>query len=202
MCRPLSLVLVLALAGSAAAVTIHVSPGGPLTIEQAILQAADGDTVALADGIYTGAGNRDLQLHGKASTVRSQSGDPAACILDVQGSAADQHRGFYLVGAEGLDTVIEGLTITGGWHGGGGGMNCEEGYPTVRNCRFIANQAPGGGGFRTSGPSRVVDCWFSDNLATGGGGAAVENSFGAVAVFERCTFTNNQGLSWGGGFRS
>lgn len=202
MSRPLSLFLFLVVAGAAAAATITVTSDGPLTIQLAILQAADGDTVELANGVYTGAGNRDLRLYGKAITVRSQSGDPTACILDVQGSVSDQHRGFYFRDLEGLDTVIEGLTITGGYATSGGGMDCAVGYPTVRNCRFIANRGSGGGGFRTTGPSYVVDCWFSDNVSGGGGGAAVENSDGEVAVFERCTFTDNEGLSWGGGFRA
>ena len=38
---------------------------------------------------HTGGGNRDLDLGGRALTIRSQNGDPALCILDVEGSMGD-----------------------------------------------------------------------------------------------------------------
>ncbi|NJN40621.1 MAG: hypothetical protein HC807_07060 [Gammaproteobacteria bacterium] len=46
----------------------------------------DGDTIELIDGIFAGDGNRDLDFHGKAVTLRSRSGDPERCILDAEGS--------------------------------------------------------------------------------------------------------------------
>lgn len=44
--------------------------------------AAEGDTVLLADGIFTGAGNKEVDCQDKALTIVSESGDPEACIID------------------------------------------------------------------------------------------------------------------------
>lgn len=54
------------------------------TIQAAINAAADGDTVMVADGVYTGDGNRNIDFKGKAITVMSENG-PENCIIDCQG---------------------------------------------------------------------------------------------------------------------
>ena len=64
------------------------------TIQQAIDTAQNGDTVLVADGIYTGEGNRDIDFRGKAIVVRSENGYEN-CIIDCQGSEGDYHYGFF-----------------------------------------------------------------------------------------------------------
>lgn len=188
--------------GMVAAETIVVSPDGPLTIQAAIDHATDGDVVELLDGIYSGDGNRDIVFQGKAITVRSQSGDPTACIIDCQGSDGDYHRGFTFEQDEGLDSVLEGLTVTGGYHSWSGGVYCGLGYPTISNCRFIGNTGTEGGGLCVWGPAEIINCWFEDNLATtNGGGASACCMFGPTAIFRGCTFVSNTAGMYGGAFR-
>lgn len=52
------------------------------------------DIVELADGVFTGEGNRDLYTSGKAFLMRSQSGDPTSCIIDLQGTTEEWHWGI------------------------------------------------------------------------------------------------------------
>jgi len=59
--------------------TCLVRPDGSgdfATIQAALDAARDGDVIELADGTFTGEGNRDVHFLGKAVTVRSQSADP------------------------------------------------------------------------------------------------------------------------------
>lgn len=60
-------------------------PAAFATIQAAIDAAVDDDTVVVADGIYGGVGNEQLDLKGKAITVRSQNG-PTHCVIDCGGS--------------------------------------------------------------------------------------------------------------------
>jgi hypothetical protein len=72
--------------------------GDAATIAAAIDSAAtNGDVIVLADGIYTGEGNRDLSNGEKWFLIKSQSGDPTTCIIDLQGSADDPHWGIIYV---------------------------------------------------------------------------------------------------------
>ena len=87
--------------------------GDYTTIQAAINDANEFDTVIVADGTYTGAGNRDLDFLGKAITVKSANG-PENCIIDCEGSSSNQHRGFLFHNGEGPDSVLDGLTITNG----------------------------------------------------------------------------------------
>src|SRR5262249_26782159 len=90
------------------------------TIQAAIDACNDGDEVIVADGTYTGAGNKDLTLHGHPITVRSQNG-PASSIIDCQGSG----RGFDF-NNESPQSVVRGFTVRNGNGAGvdGGGLRC------------------------------------------------------------------------------
>ena len=109
-------VLVSVLAGSSAlqAETLRVPSQYP-TIQAAVNAANTGDEVVVADGRYTGDGNRDVNFLGKAIAVRSESGNPDACIIDCEGSEQNPHIGFYFDRGEGPDSVLDGFTIVNGY---------------------------------------------------------------------------------------
>ncbi len=158
----LALVLPLAQAG---AVTLHV-PGDYLRIQSAIDAAAAGDTVRVAEGIFSGPGNRGLDLRGK-SLVLIGAG-PGATLIDCEG----RNRGFRLVGGEGRDTLIRGFTVLNGSAPGG--------------------DLPGkGGGIYCSGSSpRIECCHFRGGIADYGGGLAVE--WEADPAISHCVFVGNR----------
>jgi hypothetical protein len=58
-------------------------------IQEAIDACDDGDTIEMGDGLYTGLLNRDMWEDNKIVNFTSASGNPEACIIDCQGSAAD-----------------------------------------------------------------------------------------------------------------
>ena len=170
------------------------------TIQAAIDDAWNGDTVWVADGTYSGEGNIEIDFRGRAITVRSENG-PASCIIDCRGKG----RAFSFQGGEGRDAVVEGFTITKGNEVYGGAIRCLASSPTIRNCILVQNSADlyGGGLCNSYGSSPlVVDCTFQDNacsslrlLGSGGGLANMQNS---SPTLEDCTFIANSANSGGG----
>ena len=135
--------------------TVVVDPEGTgdyPTIQGAIDAADSLDTIELTDGLFTGSGNRDLDFLGKAITLRSESGNPAACIIDCEGVGTEQHWGVRFSSGEGPQSLLQGITIRGGsvgiWPGPviGATVCCEnESAPTIRDCVFYGNHARKGG---------------------------------------------------------
>ena len=188
------------------------------TIQTAIDAAVDGDVIELTDGTFAGDGNRDVDYLGKAVTVRSQNG-PEACIVNCEGSETDPHRGFHFHLSEGPGSVLQGVTITGGWidlvGGGvqcegptavvitgcvltgntarrGGGIGCRDGSaPTIENCVFEENDASwsGGGLYAVSATPTVTDCVFHANHANHGAGMYLYGN--ADPILTDCVFTDN-----------
>lgn len=113
-----AVLICLFLAALSLGATITVDDDGPAdfnNIQAAIDVAADGDTVEVQPGTYTGPGNRDIEFKGKAITVRSiDPNDPSVvAVTVVEGSEGSDglHRGFAFRSGEGRDSVLEGLTI-------------------------------------------------------------------------------------------
>ena len=165
-------------------------------IQEGLDFAGNGDTVLVADGTYTGIGNRDLDFAGKAITLRSIGG-ATNCIIDAGGSAADHHRGFDFDDEETEASIVNGFTITGGYATYGGGIRCNYGAsPTLCNCVLSGNAAQwqGGGLYNTGNPT-LTNCLFAGNEAEAGGGLYSEHD---SPVITNCTFTGNR-ASVGGG---
>ena len=139
------------------------------TIQAGINAASDGDTVLVADGTYTGDGNRDIDFKGKTITVKSENG-AATCIIDCQGAEYNEHRGFYFHSAETSQSILDGFTIQNGreWnYDCGGGILCES-SPTIKNCIIQSCKSdPVGGGIRCRNQSSAIisHCTIQNNTS-------------------------------------
>lgn len=202
--RALAVGLLLATAGIAHASVLDVLPDGTgpyPDLRQALLAAQPGDTISLADGVFTGPDNRNLVL-GDDLTLRSASGDPAGCILDIQ----QLGRALTILSMPGAAVLVEGLTLRGGDcrilpapdNPGYGGAVYVEGLAPGGSVRFErcvleSNRADAGGGvFVYNAGASFADCTIRDNLATDGAGAYCGycNAFGDVD-FSGCVFNGN-----------
>ena len=181
-------------------ITIRV-PIDYVTIQAAIDAASDGDTVLIADGIYAGLGNKDLDFKGKAIKLVSENG-PDNCIIDCEGSG----RGFYFHNGERQNSVIFGLTIKGGQVGtDGGGIYCTFSSPTITNCTISGNKcgvelwAVGGGGvYFEHSSATITNCTISGNGCSTGEGGGIYCEHSSVTI-TNCTISENRGGDRGPG---
>lgn len=140
---------------------------------QSALDAMASGTIHLADGVFAGPGNRDLDFLGKSITLRSLSGDPDGCVIDCGGSPAEPHRGFFFASGEPASARVENIGIRNGWAEMGGALRCTAGAaPSFLGCRFEG--------------------------CTAGTGGAVHVDAGAAPSFESTTFVNNAANQVGG----
>ncbi len=160
-------------------------PQNQPTIQAGILATANGDTVLVANGTYTGAGNRAISFGGRAIVVRSVGGS-AACTVDAQLAA----RGFVFDSAEPTSARLEGFTILRGMDPtkGGGIYIAGVSQPTITDCHVTQCRTGDG----TPGTIGVAG-------GTGGVGAGVY-VIDALPTFVRCVFSGNQTGRGGDGF--
>jgi parallel beta-helix repeat protein len=194
----------------------HVPQDYP-TIQAAIDAAGESEWVVVADGVYTGSGNRNLDFHGKDITLRSASGNPATCIIDCELGG----RGFYFHNGETTQAIVDGFTIrngnvTGFGAGGpnGGGVCFTSASATLRNCIIENNMVPGGmvgsggpppglgGGLYCYAASpTLVNCIVKGNIGFGpisvGGGVCCDANSDLTLM--HCTIEGNTIASEGGG---
>ena len=178
-------------------------------IQQAIDDSNNGDTILVTIGTHTGDGNRDIDFAGKAVTLQSikpnDAAVVAATIIDCQGSIQDRHRAFRFLSAEDNNSVLNGLTITGGGGNHRGAIYCYASSPTIKNCIIKKNSMHDNGGaiYCGFGSNPIINnCIISSNTFTsvgyGGGIYCIESS----PIITNCIITNNSAVGYarhGGG---
>jgi hypothetical protein len=205
----ISFVFILSL--SAVSQTVYVDVDGPndpgsgspqdpfRRIQDGMDAAVSGDTIEIQPGLYTGAGNYDLDPGGKSIVIRSID-DPNAAIdtiIDPNGMG----RGFWFVSGEDPNCVLSGLTIRNGYafDDSGGGIYCISSSPSIMGCIIDNNTADlyGGGIYSHYEASpKIKQCIIKNNQAEYGGG--FECSWGLPEI-SNCIIMNNHATVGGGG---
>ena len=172
---------------------LHV-PADYATVQEAIDAAGLGDMILLADGTYSGEGNRNLTFNGKVLTLQSENG-AENCILD--GGGETRLMNFNI--GESFGTIISGLTITNGSAESGAGIHCFNAGPVIRDCIIIGNAASSiGGGIYCENSSPVIEnCLITLNTAGSAGGGVYSRDESRPAL-SNCTLTGNEAGSTGG----
>ena len=144
--------------------------------------AAD-STIMVADGVYSGPGNTNLDFQGKAIHLYSENG-PGNCIINCQGSG----RGFFIHSGEGPDTVVEGFTVTGGAAERGSAILCQGSTtPTLANCRIVGN----GSNALWTGAELSISGTVEIESGNVEGGGIVQLSQGSQLRLSDCTVACN-----------
>lgn len=171
--------------------------GDAPTIQAGVDSASFYDTVLVADGVYTGEGNRDISFKGKPILVMSENGYEQT-VIDCQGSIAEPHRGFIFNHGETQGAILSGFTIMNGyvnWATGipnGGGIYCSQSSPTIRNNIITNNYAYSqGGGIYCYLTHAVIDSnIIIGNTAGGGGGILLSGSTSPPTITNNILYDN------------
>jgi len=193
----------LALATAAPAKTIRVDPDGNgdfPTIQAAIDAAQSGDTIVLEEGVYTGAGNRDIRFAPKTLTLSSRDPDSPAVVANtiLDGAGVTRVIVYYADDDEADSSarlILAGLTIRNGSDfGAGGAVWWEDASLEVINCTFENNKIDSWGGAVScrDGRARFVGCTFTGNTSNIMHGGAIHGDNSQIDL-ARCSFEANNG---------
>ncbi|MCB9516237.1 MAG: T9SS type A sorting domain-containing protein [Candidatus Latescibacteria bacterium] len=169
------LAFLLLLIPAAASAATHRVPSDYATIQAGIDACSEGDTVLVAPGTYTGAGNRDLNFHGVNLVLTSEAGAEAT-VIDCE----HESRAITFGSGEGPSSLVSGFTLYQGSEWNGGAIHCEDASPTLRELVIDDCVAQGIGGglyLRHSSASftfsTVRNCQAGSPISWGGGGGGL-----------------------------
>ncbi len=174
------------------ATTLNV-PDNFETIQEAIDESEDGDTVLVAQGEYM----ENINFNGKNISVVGNPDNPHEVIINGGGDGSVvvfSHR-------ESSQTLLSGFTLTNGSTSSGGGIYCTYSSPTLRNLYISDNEATSsGGGLYCTGYQLVLqDVVFHNNSARSGGGI---HSTVSVLELQNVSITQNTAELGGGAYFS
>jgi parallel beta-helix repeat protein/predicted outer membrane repeat protein len=164
------------------------------TIQWAVFEAVDGDTVIVAPGIYPAPENCNIDLSGKAITIRSTNpDDPDIVASTVIDCVAPPNVGFGCHGS--LNCTIAGFTIINGSHG----IICHQASPTIANCVISGHTSQfGGAGIRCSDSSSpiisnsiITENAIVNGTVSSGSGAGIYCGDNSSPTITNCTITSN-----------
>jgi hypothetical protein len=203
------------------AAVFYVAPGGNCggaspcygTVQGALDAAYGGDTIKVAQGVYTSSGaevarvEKAVTLAGGYSITNWSTAypDTQPSVLDAEDA---DRRGVYVDGTGLGPITLSGLTVQGGAPQAvgedppfGGGIYVQGGDVTIRHSLVMSNTAfsengGGGGGLNIEGGTVSLEYnTYQDNDAIGGGGVHVQHGT-VTSVGDR--FLGN-GAFWSGG---
>ncbi len=178
-------------------------------IQEAINVARHGDTVMVADGVYTGPGNLAMKIGPGVGglpggfTLRSANG-PLNCIIDgTLPPGWTYSRFIYLIGGLDQSMVIDGFTIRNGSLniGSGAAIAVSNSSPVIRNCIMTHNTTGNSGGaiFCHKASPRIENCTMTDNTAAKVGGAIFCEQSSCPTLIG-CTISGNRAVGSGDTF--
>ena len=174
------------------------APADYTTIQDAINDALDGDTVEVAEGHYL----ENIDFRGKAITITGTDPCDPCTVADTIIDANGDGIVVSFHSEEEPNSVITGFTITGGYAKYGAGICCwGDCSPTVIKCNIIENNGSaygsGNGGGIFGGNGIIKDCLIANN--TNFYGAAIDDFKGSII---NCEITNNTAGYRGGGLHN
>jgi predicted outer membrane repeat protein len=159
------------------------------TIQSAVDAAKEGDTIKIAQGVYTSTGfqvvnlNKAVSLAGGYSITNWTTPNPQSHSTVIDAQSAARRRGIFINSNSPLTLTLSGFTVeNGNSDGNGGGIYINAGAVRLQQMRVLNNYATGsagrgGGLYAKSGVVEVIESTFESNSASeGGGGICVEKT--------------------------